>query len=366
MDAEGMPGLDIQSDLYDILCYSFSTTVIRSELEFLTKKISRTAVAVVGDFCLDAYWFFDHSAAETSVETGLTTRPVARQRYTAGGAGNVVNNLRSLGVETIIPIGVIGDDPFGHHLRSLLSGEHIDLSGLLVQHEGWHTHVYAKPHTNDVEEQRIDFGNFNRLDGSTARALTEEVRRAVSRTRCIIINEQVYQGIHASAQFQQALQEIILDSPNVTFMLDSRHMSDRYRGTTRKVNDTDAAGILGVPRTQEGRSGEREALNFAEALFKRWSAPVIITRGEHGCVGCDETGAWSVPGIPAHGPTDPVGAGDSLVAAVGAALAAGSTLRLGTELGVLAAAVTVRKLHQTGTASPDELLDLLHTHDDGP
>ena len=56
------------------------------------------------------------------------------------------------------------------------------------------------------------------------------------------------------------------------------------------------------------------------------------------------------------GPVDPVGAGDSLLAGIAAALAAGEAPLGAAELGNFAAAVTVQKLRVTGTASPPEIL----------
>ena len=70
-----------------------------------------------------------------------------------------------------------------------------------------------------------------------------------------------------------------------------------------------------------------------------------------------------VPSVAVSGPTDPTGAGDTVVAALSAALVAGASLIEGAEIGNLAARVTVQKLGQTGTASPEEILaqwDELH------
>ena len=82
--------------------------------------ISRVRIGVIGDFCVDAYWTLDDSASEPSIETGLPTRPVRRQRYTPGGAGTIVNNLRALGVREVRVFGVRGDDPWGRELDRLL------------------------------------------------------------------------------------------------------------------------------------------------------------------------------------------------------------------------------------------------------
>jgi len=88
--------------------------------------LSHATVAVLGDLCLDVYWPIDRSASEASLETGLPTEPVCNQRYSPGGAGNVVTNLLALGVGRIFPIGVLGDDPFGREMSRQLARPGID------------------------------------------------------------------------------------------------------------------------------------------------------------------------------------------------------------------------------------------------
>ena len=79
----------------------------KEQLQKILDDISWVRIAVIGDFCLDAYWFIDEAMSEISVETNEVTRPVAKQRYSLGGAGNVTNNLAALGIKDIRAFGVI-------------------------------------------------------------------------------------------------------------------------------------------------------------------------------------------------------------------------------------------------------------------
>ena len=65
-----------------------------------------------------------------------------------------------------------------------------------------------------------------------------------------------------------------------------------------------------------------------------------------------------MPGVALAPPLDPVGAGDTFLSACSAALAAGAHPLQAAALANLAAAVSVRKLRITGTASPQEILGL--------
>ena len=85
---------------------------------------------IVGDFCADVYLKIDPSASEVSLETGLPTQPVAEQRFSLGGAGNVAANLISMGVGEVHAFGVVGADMHGERMIRLLGIEDcVDLLG---------------------------------------------------------------------------------------------------------------------------------------------------------------------------------------------------------------------------------------------
>lgn len=320
-------------------------------LNRLLEAIRAARVAVVGDYCLDAYWFADLSRSEISLETGLPTHPVSHQRTAPGGAGNVVANLAALGVGSLNALGVIGDDIWGRELLRLLQNSGADTSGILTQTANWDTLAYVKPHAEGREENRRDFGNFNELSRETAEALVARLDELASEVDVVLINQQVPQGIHTPF-LREALAAAIARHPRIIFIADSRHFSGCYRGAWLKLNAHEAVRLTGGPDEAPSRSRVLEA---AELLFARGGRPVFVTFGSRGVVVRTGEGVAEIPGVPAPGETDTVGAGDSLLAGVAAALAAGAQPADAASLGNYAAAVTIRKLHQTGTASPDEI-----------
>jgi phosphoglycolate phosphatase-like HAD superfamily hydrolase len=98
-----------------------------------------------------------------------------------------------------------------------------------------------------------------------------------------------------------------------------------------------------------------DARAAAGKLAKDWGKPVFLTRGDRGCLVADGEQVSVVPGLHIVAQTDPVGAGDSMVAGIAAALAAGALPVDAATFGNFVAGVTVQKLRQTGTASPDEI-----------
>jgi rfaE bifunctional protein kinase chain/domain len=324
-------------------------------LEEIIDKIKSVRIAIIGDFCLDAYWFVDESASEISIETGHPTQPVRQQKYSLGGAGNVANNLAAMGVMNTMAYGVTGNDPFGVEMISIMKKAGISTDRILVQNENWSTHIYIKPYVGENEKGRIDFGNFNSLSDKTADLLIESLKKDIGKIDLIIINEQVLSGIH-SGYFKKRLIETIAHFPGKIFIADSRHFTDYYEGAYRKMNDTEASSLCGVKRDPVEVINLDDIRSAAQKLRERYKKPLFITRGSRGSLVAGENGIKEIPGLLILSKTDTVGAGDSYLAGAAAALAAGYPLETAAELGTFVAGVTVRKLFQTGTATPEEIL----------
>ncbi len=329
----------------------------KKELQKILTDISAVKIAVLGDFCLDAYWFVDEAMSEISVETNQATRPVRQQRYSLGGAGNVTNNLAALGIKDIRAFGVIGTDPFGAEMVRIMNATGINAENLLIQEEDWHTHTYAKPYIDDFELNRVDFGNYNQLSIETADRLIANLVKTVPEVDVVIINQQVPSGIHIE-YFKKRLVEVVKQFSNKLFIVDSRNFNDFYDGTLRKMNDTEAARLCGHNKKPDEVVFYSEVVSSAKMLFERFKKPLFITRGSKGSLTIDESGISEIPGLMIMSKVDTVGAGDSYLAGAASALAAGYAMKTAAELGALVAGVTVQKLFTTGTASPEEIMHL--------
>ena len=327
----------------------------KEELQKILEDIKSKKIAVIGDFCLDAYWFIDESKSEISVETGCMTRPVRQQKYSLGGAGNVTNNLAAMEVKDIRAFGVLGPDPFGPEMVNLMKEARINTDNLLIQKENWATHVYIKPYVGENEQSRIDFGNYNQLSEETADLLINRLKNSVNEVDLIIINQQVLSGIHTE-YFKKKLVEVINLFPEKIFIADSRSYTDFYNGAYRKMNDTEASLLCGIKRSPDEKVPYSDIINAAKTLYNRYQKPLFITRGSRGSLTVNESGVHETLGLMIISKVDTVGAGDSYLAGAASALAAGYPVEIAAELGSYVAGVTVQKLFQTGTASPSEIL----------
>jgi rfaE bifunctional protein kinase chain/domain len=326
-------------------------------LQKIIGDIKSVRIAVLGDFCLDAYWFIDESKSEISIETGQMTRPVKQQRYSLGGAGNVTNNITALGVQDVRAFGVIGPDPFGYEMVKVMKQNGINPKNLLVQEKNWSTHVYTKPYVGDTEQSRIDFGNFNQLSKKTADLLINNLTKEIPDVDIIIINQQVLSGIHTE-YFRNEITKVIQNFPDKIFIADSRNFSASYRGAWRKMNDTEAAILGGYKKDANDVVLYSEVKKAAMNLFEKFGKPLFITRGARGSLIVNENGITDIHGLMIISKVDPVGAGDSYLAGAASALAAGYSIEIAAEIGSYVAGVTVQKLFQTGTASPEEILNI--------
>jgi rfaE bifunctional protein kinase chain/domain len=326
-------------------------------LQEVVKKIKSVKIAIVGDFCLDVYWFIDETSGEISVETGKLTQPVRNQRYSLGGAGNVANNLAAMNVSDIRAFGVIGHDPFGSEMVSLMNRTGIDTRNMLIQDQNWATHVYIKPYIGETEQNRIDFGNFNSLSEDISKKLIQRLRSEVKEVDLVIINQQVGSGIHTEF-FRQNLVELIKAFPKKIFIADSRNFTDFYKGAYRKINDFEAVRLCGISKKPEDTISYSEVMSAAESLYEKYRKPLLITRGSRGSIITDDKGISDIPGLMIISQVDTVGAGDSYLAGAASAMAAGYSLETAALLGTYVAGVTIQKLYQTGTATPDEILEI--------
>lgn len=325
------------------------------DLPTLFDRFRTLRAAVIGDFAVDCYYTLQTETGENSLETGLPVHWGGRMQTSPGGAGNVVQNLAALGVGAIRAFGAVGPDAFGRELRHLLQRVNVDTSGLLTVETGWDTCVYTKPMREGREGNRLDFGTQNALSEAVFGQLLAELERALPTLDVLILNQQFPAPLLDAARTVR-LNELLLNHPNCQYVADMRHVGHHLRQIPLKVNTAELARMLNVPEASE--EDEDWCRQHSRQLAGRLSAPVILTRGAAGILYVDTAESASVAGLPLAGPLDTVGAGDTVVAAYAACRGAGARPPEAIALANLAAAVTVQKLGQTGTANREEISEL--------
>ena len=328
------------------------------DIEASLQQLRNTRVTVFGDFCLDAYWLLDEAERELSVETGLPLRRVREQRYSLGGAGNVVANLVRLGVGEVDVVGMAGVDVFGPRMVDLLQRCGARTDGFLLD-EDWQTMVYAKPCLGSSESNRIDFGAFNELSDKDLDALTVRLKSAARQSDVVVLNQQVPCGVMTDGMIQR-VNDLIATMPEVVFVVDARKKAEEFAPAVLKLNSVEASRCLGQACDPE--ISLDHALQQVRELQQRTGKPAFVTCGVEGIVFAAGDEVGHVPGFHIPGEGDTVGAGDTVVSALAATLGSGQSARVAAELANLAAMVTVQKIRTTGTASPEEILRVAEEH----
>ena len=318
-------------------------------------RIKDVKIAVYGDFCIDAYWLLDPRGSEVSLETGLAARAVGEHYYSLGGASNVVANLAALEPAAIRVIGAIGDDIFGRELVRQLNGLGVDTTSLVVQRENFDTVTFGKPYLEGNEQPRMDFGFFNRRTEATDETLLAAIEKTLQWADLLIVNQQV-PGSIPNGSFIDRANELFGRFGEKVVLLDSRHYGRKFKNICRKTNDLEAARLNNVDVNLDDVLSLADVKEYAGKLYQQFHKPVFLTRGPRGIVVADSEGSHEVPGIQLLKKLDPVGAGDTVTSALALCLGAGVRPAEAAEFANFAAAVTVQKLFQTGTASGPEIL----------
>lgn len=315
--------------------------------EELLERISGVRLAVIGDFCLDAYWYADMTLSALSREVPNFPLPITGEKVSPGAAGNVACNIMALKPGSLRVLSVIGDDWRGELLRKALRDAGVDTAGLLTDARRV-TNAYIKPMKKGYsgvvyESERLDFENRSPLDPEAERALEEALEKAAADTDVLCVGDQMTNGC-VTERIREKICEMGRDGLRV--IVDSRDRIGLYHDVIVKPNDMEAARALG---------GEVSPRLAARRLSEKNGRCAIVTTGEKGCVVSAEGKTEEVPPVRAEGPLDICGAGDTFLSAFACGLGSGLDPFEAAYLGNIASSVTIRKLGMTGTATREEI-----------
>jgi len=330
-------------------------------LQELLFRHTRVRILVVGDFFLDRYLIIDPARVERSLETGLPAHQVVEVAATPGAAGTITANLRALGV-AVTALGVIGDDGEGYELRRGLREAGVDERAMVIAADR-RTPTYVKPTIRDTgavpyELERLDIRTRTPTPEHTIAALIDRLRALVVQAQAVILADQMPEaecGV-ITARVREEAARLAAHYPHIWFLADSRQRIGLFNGVIIKPNAREC--VRAVYADDSSEPPLALVAQAAEQLRQRTGKPVFVTLGARGILVVHNKGVLHAPAIPVSGPIDVVGAGDSAMAAIAAALCAGATLDEAAALGNLTAAVTIRQIGTTGVAAPDQILAL--------
>lgn len=318
----------------------------RTWLHQCLARCSTVPVMVVGDLMLD-HWVWG-SVTRISPEAPIPVVDVQRYSYTAGGAANVVTNLRELGVPCF-QVGVIGRDDSGRKLRAILRREGADVSGLITD-PGRPTTLKTRIVAHSQQMVRADFESREPLASSIQDHVIERVKELVARVELVVFSD--YDKGLFQPQLVQELFETARRAGKRVIGGPKPGNLGRFRGadlvTLNAKEAAQASGHAALPLDSLLQAG-------AQLQNQLPGSHVLITRGEHGMSLFEKDGSVHHQPALATQVFDVSGAGDTVLSTLAWTLAAGATPAQAIEAASHAAAVVVRKVG-TATANPGEIL----------
>ena len=307
-------------------------------------------VVVVGEAMLDSW--LEGQAVKLSREAPVPTVQVAERRDVPGGAANTAVNVGALGARVSL-VSVTGADDEGERLRQIMVDAGVDVDGVL-RVPGRRTLALYRVVGNGQILVRFDEGSRDPLGESDQQRLVERLVAEVERADAVIVSDYGHGLLSPAVVDGLAARQD--DSPRV-LVVDSKTPAGfrRLRPTAVKPNWDEARALVG--------SGELDGTSErADGIAAEGDRILDLTGAHIAAVTLDTDGAIVFErGRPPHrtfakaqGSSRSTGAGDTFVAALTLALAAGAHTPEAAELASAAAAVVVAK-DRTATCSAEEL-----------
>ncbi len=313
------------------------TTEKKQQLQKSIDAMPRTKILVIGDIMLDEYVW--SQVKRISPEAPVPIASVTGVSYFLGGAANVANNARALDAEVTL-MGVVGDDSEGEKIYELLKEKGIEYTGVCTESKR-HTSLKRRIVSGTQQLLRIDREAVHAIDATVLgniEAILEEKIRACD----VVIISDYCKGLfsdslvlHIKAEAKRWDKKIFVDSKNRHFL----HFKDVY---LIKPNKEEAESFAGERFTETYSNLE----SIGKKLTALFNANIVITLGKDGTALFTheqflhkETRAQQV--------FDVSGAGDTVLAVIATAVAAGAQLEDAVDLSNIAAGHVISHLGTT-------------------
>jgi rfaE bifunctional protein kinase chain/domain/rfaE bifunctional protein nucleotidyltransferase chain/domain len=288
----------------------------------------RPRVLVLGDVILDRWCEGD--AQRLCREGPVPVLDLARVVDAPGGAGNTAMNLAALGADVVL-VGVAGDDEAGTALAECLARAGISIDATLVRSRS--TSVKARMLAGAQLLLRVD--SCRTAEHDEAQAVSERAVAALGAADAVVVCDY---GLGALA----ALDRDAVRRGARALVVDARHFGDwaSLGADVATPNAEEAAELIGEPVPRGDRRGWAEG-HARELGSATGASHTLVTLDREGTVLLGSPGAvHTTPARPAP-EQNAVGAGDTFVAGLAYALAAGLPVEVAADVGQAAADVVV-------------------------
>lgn len=316
----------------------------RDRLLQLIQRMKSSRVVVIGDIMIDRYLFGD--TERLSPEAPVPVVTVRDRQAKLGGAANVAANVASMGASCLL-VGTVGDDGDGATIRqelvvARLDGRHV------VTVAGRPTTSKTRIIARSQQIVRIDDEVDALLEGADLARLVAAAREALADADALLL-EDYNKGALAPGLIAAVME--VARRRGIPVVVDPKYRQFfEYAGATVfKPNRRELESALGASVDLQNRNA------IPEVLSRLKVDNLLVTLGADGMLLVTKDGrSLRIPSI-ARQVYDVSGAGDTVTAWLGTALAAGASLVEAAQLANYAAGVEVGK-PGVSTVSPEEVL----------
>lgn len=315
----------------------------------LAANFPTALVLVVGDVMLDQ--FLVGRVTRISPEAPVPIVHFDHEEHRIGGAANVAHNVVALGARTEIA-GLVGTDAEAEWLRQALAGRAVGTIGLVPDADRPTTRKVRIVTDRHQQVARLDYERDHEMAGDVETALVAQARALAETCGAIVVSDYLKGAV--TGRLVAELTEVARRR-GVPLLVDPKipHIG-YYRGATLVTPNHHEAEIATHMRIRT----DEDARDAARAFRGRAGCDgVLITRGEHGMWLLTPEGEGALPAT-AREVADVTGAGDTVIATLALALAAGATAAEAATLANHAAGLVVGKFGPA-TVSVEELLAAL-------
>ncbi len=302
-------------------------------------------ILVIGDLMIDHYLW--GSCDRISPEAPVQVVNVKKENSVLGGAGNVINNLVSLG-SSVEVISVIGDDSVANELKTLLSNIGVSFDNLVVE-KGRKTSKKSRLMASNQQVLRYDSESVDEISKNSSNKILEILEKNIKNYSAIILSD-YKKGVLTTTLTQDIIK--LANRNKIKVLADPKGKDfSKYKGAyTLTPNKKEA-----MEATNIDIKDEKSLVEALKSLKQNCNLEVsLITLSEQGIAIFDDE-LFTSP-TAAREVFDVTGAGDTVIASITFALSCGVDIKKALYFANLAAGVVVGKIG-SATASLDEIYE---------
>lgn len=304
-------------------------------------------IVVLGDVMLDEFVWGEVS--RISPEAPVPVVDIQRESVHLGGAANVLANVVALGAKACV-VGVVGNDTAGERLRSSLKeASSLQTDDYLVVDEARPSTTKTRIIAHSQLVVRADREQRTPVNGKIEAQILSSLKLALGDADAFVVSD-YDKGVVTPSILGQILQ---VAYERVPVLIDPKIRNFSHYQPASLITPNHHEALRLTNTEEDSDDGLHKAAQIIQERLR--CDAVLITRGDRGIMLLERNHDPVFVGTTAREVYDVTGAGDTVIATLAAALAAGATMLEAANLANHAAGIVVGKVG-TATASAEELL----------